>query len=156
MLRGMRFHVSISAMKLPENLIKNLIGNLMKNFIADFAGEVVRGKGRGRELGFPTINVRLPEGEKMPIDHGVYVVRVALAGGALAGGEYLGALHYGPNATFGESQAKVEIFLLDFEGELYGEVAKVRVLKRLRDTIRFDSQEELSKQIAEDVRNVKN
>lgn len=109
-------------------------------------GKIVHGAGRGKGLGFPTLNI---EGEFLDMEQGVYAVWVTM------GKRIPGAMNYGPQPTFGDTQLRVEVFLLDFEGEVYGEEATVEVVKKIRDTRKFDSVEELKAQITQDVEDVK-
>jgi riboflavin kinase/FMN adenylyltransferase len=107
-------------------------------------GTVVHGAGRGGSLGFPTANVAridtLLPGE------GIY------AGEAHLGQRrYAAALSVGPNPTFHEQGLKVEVFLLDFEGDLYDRPIEVDFLARLRDIKRFASAAELVRQMTDDV-----
>lgn len=107
-------------------------------------GRIGSGEGRGRSLGFPTANL---EGitTLLPGD-GVY------AGVACwKGKSYATAIHIGPNPTFANAQRKVEVFLLDFSGQLYGEELTVQFLERLRDVQTFPSSEGLQAQISRDV-----
>lgn len=109
-------------------------------------GKIVHGAGRGKGLGFPTLNI---EGEFLGLDQGVYAVWATLDK------RYPGAMNYGPQPTFGDTQVRVEVFLLDFDGEVYGKEATVEVVKKIRDTRKFASVDELKAQIEEDVRQVK-
>lgn len=108
-------------------------------------GTVVHGDGRGRELGFPTANLRTPEGDKLLPREGIYAVR-ATGRGPLGPG----LLHLGPRPTFQGSPPSKELHLLHFEGELYGEVIRVEFLKRLRDVRPFASAAELVAQMRRD------
>ena len=108
-------------------------------------GNVVQGAGRGRGLGWPTANLRTPDGILLP-GRGVY------AGLATVDGEaYPAAINIGINPTFGGEPLHLEAHLLDFEGDLLGKVLAIEFWQRLRDERRFDSGEELSKQIQQDV-----
>lgn len=108
-------------------------------------GTIVPGAGRGRELGFPTANLRTPHGILLP-GRGVY------AGRAAAGQRsWTAAINVGVNPTFGEEPLHVEAHILDFENDLMGEVLAVEFWARLRDEVRFESAEELARQIKEDV-----
>jgi riboflavin kinase / FMN adenylyltransferase len=108
-------------------------------------GTVVPGAGRGRGLGFPTANLRTPQGLLLP-RRGVYA-------GRASHGErsWPAAINIGTNPTFGEEPFHLEAHLLGFEGSLSGEVLSVEFWARLRDEIRFDSAESLVRQIADDV-----
>jgi riboflavin kinase/FMN adenylyltransferase len=108
-------------------------------------GTVVPGAGRGRDLGFPTANLRTPARILLP-GRGVY------AGRAHAGGDsWAAAINIGTNPTFGEEPLHVEAFLLDFEGDLQGTVLSVEFWVRLRDEHRFESPDALALQMEEDV-----
>jgi riboflavin kinase/FMN adenylyltransferase len=106
--------------------------------------EVCRGKGRGRELGFPTINLTLPP--QMLPHAGVYVVEVAWDGGSAFGMAFLGR-----RLTFKEASPIFEVHLFDFDGELYGRTVTVSFLHHLRDEEAFDSHEELRQQLTRDL-----
>jgi riboflavin kinase/FMN adenylyltransferase len=108
-------------------------------------GTVVAGAGRGRDLGFPTANLEVPERMLLP-GEGVYAGRAFVAGGA-----YRAAVNIGTNPTFGGEPLHLEAFLLDFDGDLRGEAVTVEFWARLRDEARFASVEGLIAQIAVDV-----
>jgi riboflavin kinase / FMN adenylyltransferase len=108
-------------------------------------GVVVPGAGRGRGLGFPTANLAVPPRILLP-GEGVY------AGRAYAGSEaWVAAINVGTNPTFGAEPLHVEAFLLDFEGDMTGQPLTLEFWERLRDELRFDSAEDLARQIKEDV-----
>lgn len=109
-------------------------------------GVVVRGEGRGKGLGFPTANLRIESPEKLLPSEGIYAVR-----GALRRGTFPGALHLGPRPTFQGSPPSIELHLLDFDGDLYGEEVRVDFVKRLRKVRPFDSPEALVRQMRDDV-----
>lgn len=104
-------------------------------------GLVVAGDQRGGELGFPTANIALDARMLCP-GHGVY------AGAALG---HRAALSIGTNPHYGGTERRIEPFLLDFEGDLYGHRLVVEVWERLRGQAVFPSEEELVAQIARDV-----
>jgi riboflavin kinase / FMN adenylyltransferase len=108
-------------------------------------GAVVPGAGRGRGLGFPTANLRIPEGILLP-GRGVYAGRVWHDEEA-----WPAAVNIGTNPTFGHEPLHLEAHLLGFDGALMGEVLTVEFWARLRDEIRFDSPASLVRQIADDV-----
>jgi riboflavin kinase/FMN adenylyltransferase len=111
-------------------------------------GTVARGDARGRELGFPTANVEVPEEILLPAD-GIY------AGWYLRpdGTRHMTAISLGRRPTFYENAGSslLEAYLLDFDGDLYGEQATVQFVVRLRGEVRFDSVEALVAQIGDDV-----
>jgi riboflavin kinase/FMN adenylyltransferase len=110
-----------------------------------FRGPVVHGVGRGRELGFPTANIRPPGGDKLLPASGIYAVRASLRTEILDG-----LLHLGPRPTFAGSPPSIELYLLDFDADIYGEVVRIEFLTRLRDVLPFSSAEELVRQMRED------
>lgn len=108
-------------------------------------GHVVPGAGRGRGLGWPTANLRTPDGILLP-GRGVYACLASLDGAT-----YAAAVNIGINPTFGGEPMHLEAHLLDFDEDLLGRVLAVVFWQRLRDERRFDSPEELSSQIRQDV-----
>ena len=108
-------------------------------------GKVVHGQGRGNKLGYPTANVG--EIDTLLPGEGIY------AGLAwIDGRPYATAMSLGSNPTFDESEPKVEAFLLDYHGDLYGRPIEIDFLARLRDIKRFDSASQLTDQMALDVK----
>jgi riboflavin kinase / FMN adenylyltransferase len=108
-------------------------------------GEVVVGDKRGRTIGFPTANV-LPDPALVVPARGVY------AGFARVGKEsYAACTNVGVAPTFERRESRVEAYLLDFEGDLYGRVVDVSFVRRIREEKRFSGVEELKEQIARDV-----
>ena len=110
------------------------------------AGTVVPGDGRGRELGFPTANLRVDDSDKLIPAEGIYACYVTVPAG-----RFMGALHIGPRPTFPGAGAAVEVFLLDFDGELYGCEIRLELIERLRPVAAFDSADELVEQMRADV-----
>lgn len=117
-------------------------------------GVVVRGDQRGRDLGFPTANVRTASFAAVPAD-GIYagrVVRIDEWGNTLTGLPTLpAAISVGTNPTFDGRYRSVEAYVLDFDGDLYGQNLGVEFVHRLRGMIRFDSIEDLITQMTDDV-----
>lgn len=115
-----------------------------------FISHVEHGEQRGRKLGYPTANLRIP-GDKLLPAMGVYAVRVQLADGR----QHDGALSVGVRPTFGGQTVTVEVFILDFEGDLYGQILVVWFVQRLRAEKRFASVTGLTTQMARDVENAR-
>lgn len=118
-------------------------------------GVVVRGDQRGRDLGFPTANVRADHYAAVPAD-GVYagrVVRIDEWGNTRTDEPArLAAISVGTNPTFEGLHRSVEAFVLDFDGDLYGQNLGVEFVHRLRGMNRYETIGELVTQMAEDVR----
>lgn len=110
-------------------------------------GVVVRGEGRGKGLGFPTANLQVGDRDKLVPPPGVYAVRGILRDGRA----HPGALHVGPRPTFQGSPSTIELHLIGFDGDLYGEQVRVDFVERLRDVRPFASVEALVAQLREDV-----
>jgi riboflavin kinase/FMN adenylyltransferase len=108
------------------------------------AGSVVRGAGRGRQLGFPTANVNPSRPLLLPL--GVYACR-AVAADAV----WPAAVNVGRQPTFGENALAIEAHLIDFSGDLYGRELRLEFVRRLRGEVRFPSVDALRAQIASDV-----
>jgi riboflavin kinase/FMN adenylyltransferase len=108
-------------------------------------GPVVRGNERGRTIGFPTLNIGVSADRALP-PNGVYVTRAEVGGRT-----FEACTNIGVQPTFDGTERLVETHLLDFEGDLYGEVADVQLLHRLRDERKFDGVDELIAQIGRDV-----
>jgi len=108
---------------------------------AEIEGTVVSGEARGGTLGFPTANLRIEPMLLVP-PFGIYA-------GAARGER--AAMSIGVNPHYGGAERKIEVFLLDFDGDLYGERLVVEVWQRLRDEAAFESEEALVAQIASDV-----
>ncbi|KKP50342.1 MAG: Riboflavin kinase [Candidatus Roizmanbacteria bacterium GW2011_GWA2_33_33] len=132
----------------------------MKGMI--FESTHIKGKGRGKPMGFPTINLEIPENFKLK--NGIYAAKVTIENKT-----FVAALHYGPVPTFGDLQKSLEVYLIGvtplrqgFAGQAdYGlenlddKIIKVEIIKFLRDIIKFKLVEELVKQIEEDVKKIK-
>jgi len=138
----------VSSSSIREALVEGDLGwperAMGRRFVLD--GEVVRGAGRGTGLGWPTANLRALPRLLLP-GRGVYagIARVP-------DGEFVAAVNVGTNPTFGQEPLHVESYLLDFEGDLLGSPMSIEFHARLRDEERFDTSEELSAAIADDVR----
>jgi riboflavin kinase/FMN adenylyltransferase len=107
-------------------------------------GKVVKGRQRGKDLGFPTANIAVHE----KIEEGIYVSKIRVS----TEEKWYPALTFvGKAETFGEKKIKAESYLLDFSGNLYGKFISVSLLKKIRDNKKFDSPEELVEQMEKDL-----
>jgi riboflavin kinase/FMN adenylyltransferase len=109
-------------------------------------GPVVQGDQRGRTIGFPTANLTPQPGKVLPL-LGVYAADVRLAAGAA----HRAAVNVGVRPTFGGQAPGVEVHVLDFDGDLYGQTLAVDFLQRLREERRFSGPDTLRAQLAADV-----
>lgn len=109
-------------------------------------GPVVVGSRRGHHLGFPTANIALGRDRALPA-YGVYVTRALVGESA-----YPSCTNIGLRPTFdGEEQPTVEAYILDFQGDIYGQEIRLDLLHRLREELKFSSVEELRAAIQRDV-----
>ena len=142
-LRGRR----VSSSRIRELLAQGKV-NLARRMLGrpyGVEGLVERGAERGRQLGFPTANLH-PHNRVIP-RNGVYVT-----GTLIEGQWHRSVTNLGVRPTFGvEKEPSVETFVMNWEGDLYGDVVRVRFLRRLRDERKFGSIEELKAQIEKDV-----
>ena len=154
---GFPVHV-VDAIQIKDTLVSStLIRNLIRdgqvlaaqNFLGrsfEVTGEVIHGQGRGaRLLGFPTANLAVDNGLLIPAV-GIYAVRAGL-GGQL----YPGVANIGTCPTFGNQELSLEVYLLDFDQDIYGERLAVQFVQRLRDEQRFADVPALVTQIKRDV-----
>jgi riboflavin kinase/FMN adenylyltransferase len=109
------------------------------------SGTVEHGAQIGRGLGYPTANLAVQLNKLVP-GTGIYAVRVKSPFG-----EHGGALNIGHRPTFGGGRLTIEVYLLDFEGDLYGKQLQVSFVQRLRDEEKYESSAELAAAIARDV-----
>jgi len=142
-LRGQR----VSSSKIRQLLACGRV-NLARRMLGrpyGVEGRVERGSERGHTLGFPTANLH-PNNRVIP-KNGVYVT------GTLIEGQWRRSVtNVGVRPTFGEAtEPSVETFVMNWDGDLYGDVVRVRFLYRLRDELKFSSVEQLKSQILRDV-----
>jgi len=127
---------------LSQGTIERANGMLGREY--SVSGIVTSGAGRGRTLGFPTANLEQIE-TLIPAD-GVYVGCCDIDAQ-----QYAAAVHVGTNPTFGDDTRKVEVHLLDYTGDLYGQSLDVAFVSRIRGTERFESAAQLEARIKLDI-----
>lgn len=109
-------------------------------------GRVVSGDHLGAKLGFPTANLELDPAQAIPAD-GVYATRTHIDGKV-----YPSMTNIGTRPTFGVHKRTIEVYIMDFQGDLYGQELRIDIIDRVRNEQRFASPEELQRQMAEDVK----
>jgi len=129
---------------LADGDMKRVVSLIGRSF--SLQGRVTTGVGRGSELGFPTINLEVDPKQILPAD-GVYVTLTYIDGRA-----YQSVTNIGKRPTFGDNERTIETYILNYHGNLYGRELKIDIVERLRGEKRFDTVEELKKQITEDVK----
>jgi riboflavin kinase / FMN adenylyltransferase len=110
-------------------------------------GEVIHGEKRGRDLGYPTANIRLDH--NCGLRHGIYAVRVG-RGQGIDQVRLDGVASFGRRPTFDNGAPLLEIFLFDFNGDLYGETLDVAFIGLIREELKFDHVEALIQRMDED------
>jgi len=138
---------SVSSTKIRHAVADGRLGRAARLLGRPYSlrSSIVRGEGRGRELGFPTANLEKPAPGKLLPPAGVYAVRASLRSEIREG-----LLHLGPRPTFPGSSPSIELHLLDFTREIYGETIRVEFLTRLREVREFPSVDELVAQMHRD------
>jgi len=109
-------------------------------------GKVVAGAGRGVALGFPTANLDIAPEQAVPAD-GVYATWAYIDGRT-----YPSMTNIGRRPTFDSTERAAEVYVVDYQSDLYGHELKIDIVARLRDEKKFNTVAELKKQIAEDVK----
>jgi len=109
-------------------------------------GRVIIGSGRGIGLGFPTANLDIDSEQALPTE-GVYATWTYIDDKA-----YQSMTNIGKRPTFGGSERTVEVYVLNYHSDLYGRELKIDIIERLRGEKKFDTVDELKKQITEDVK----
>lgn len=145
--------IQIAGKTISSSSIRNALldgqldeANMLLGYDYSLTGKVVTGKKIGRSIGFPTANIR-PDTHKLIPANGVYAAEVRTDDGS-----YLGMLSIGTNPTINTENVirSIEVNILNFDRDIYGRNLTVIFKKRLRDEIKFDSIDELAKQMAKD------
>jgi riboflavin kinase/FMN adenylyltransferase len=147
------FHLDgevVSSTRIRELIARGDIKEANRMLGSDFFmfGKVIHGHARGKGLGFPTANLEISQ-DLYPND-GVYAANVIIDER-----RYAGVVNIGTNPTFGDEQLAVEVFLFDYQGDLYGKELQVALVDKLRDEQTFPSVDLLVHQIEQDIQRAK-
>ena len=139
--------VSISSTKIRELL---LIGDieLANKYLNDYfmlTGIVVKGMGRGKNLGFPTANIKIVDDNKLIPKNGVYIVVSKIDSKT-----YYGMMNIGNNPTFKDKKRSIEIHFFDLNYSIYDKKIRIKIIKRIRDEKEFETPELLINQLQKD------
>lgn len=139
--------VSVSSTKIRNALEAGDIetANSYLGYAYMLTGTITKGKGIGRQLGYPTANLAIAENYKLIPKNGAYTVKSYLDGKTV-----YGMMNIGFNPTVNGTEKSIEINFFDFEADLYDKKIQVDVLARLRDEYKFESIDALSQQLAKD------
>ena len=120
--------------------------NLLLGYRFYIKGDVVQGKHLGRTIGFRTANLKYPE-NLVKIPDGVYAVEVEINDK-----KFMGIANYGTNPTVTNDTKKfIEVYIVNFDEDIYGETIKINFLEKIRDEKKFESLTELKEQITKDI-----
>ncbi len=111
-----------------------------------FSGKVFRHLGRGKDLGYPTANIHIDP----DTPEGIYVGYARITDKS-----YPALVFVGRPLTFGETDKKAEVYILDFDQDIYEMNVEVSAIKKLRENLKFDSQEALIAQMQQDEENAR-
>jgi riboflavin kinase/FMN adenylyltransferase len=141
----------VSSTVIRQHLAKGDIRNVSRMLGRTFSlhGPVTRGDGRGKALGFPTANIEVDSVQSLLPD-GVYATRVYIDGEPRRS-----VTNIGRRPTFGANERNVEIHVMDYRGDLYGQELKLDIVDLLRGEKKFESVEDLKRQITEDIEKAK-
>jgi len=139
--------VSVSSTKIRKALEEGDMGtaNMYLGYNYMLTGNIVKGKGLGRKLNFPTANLSIPEEYKLIPKNGVYVVSSVLEGNTV-----YGMMNIGFNPTVEGKTKSIEINFFDIDIDLYGKKIQIDIIDRIRDEKKFNSLESLQEQLKKD------
>ena len=139
--------VSISSTKIRHALDDGLIEKANRYLGDNYSiqGKVIKGKGIGKSLNYPTANIQVNSKLKLIPKHGVYIVKCLIDNKV-----YWGMMNIGLNPTFNNGELSIEVHFLNYNNNLYGKTLNIELLKHLRPEKKFDSVIELTNQITID------
>lgn len=139
--------VAVSSTKIRNALLEGDVAtaNTYLGYFYMLSGEIIRGKGLGKELGFPTANLHIEEAYKLIPRNGVYVVQSSLKNKIV-----YGMMNIGTNPTVDGQHQSIEVHFFDFDEDLYHQHIQVNILHWIREEHKFNSLEELKEQLKKD------
>jgi len=132
--------VAVSSTKIRNALLEGRVerANLYLKSSFTLNGAIVKGRGIGKELGFPTANLEITEDYKLIPKNGVYVVRTKIDGASVNG-----MMNIGTNPTVGGKEKTIESYFFNLDKDLYGKQLEIELLVRIRDEKKFTSVDDL-------------
>jgi riboflavin kinase/FMN adenylyltransferase len=142
--------VAVSSTKIRNSLLEGNISlaNDYLGYSYMLSGIVIKGNQLGRTIGFPTANIEVSENYKLIPKNGVYIVSAIVNNQTI-----FGMMNIGIKPTLGDNIPTIEVHLLDFSEDIYGQEIQVNVIERLRDEQKFESFEALKSQLEIDKTN---
>lgn len=144
--------VSVSSTKIRNALNDGevITANTYLGYDFYITGKVVKGKGLGRKIGFPTANIEIAEDYKLIPKNGVYVIKTSIENKLV-----YGMMNIGMNPTVNGTKKTIEAHFFNFNNDIYNQTLKIEFVARLRDEQKFESVELLKKQLKLDEKNAK-
>jgi riboflavin kinase/FMN adenylyltransferase len=144
--------VTVSSTKIRKALLEGDLktANTFLGYNFMLTGTVVKGKGIGKQLDYPTANISVEESYKLIPKNGVYVVKAKIDDAVV-----FGMMNIGTNPTVDGKVQSIEVHFFNFSNDIYGVQLEVEILERLRDERKFDSLDELKAQLSKDQKNSK-
>ena len=139
--------VAVSSTKIRTALQEGDVetANTFLNYKFMLSGIVVKGKGIGKTINYPTANLRIEEDYKLIPKNGVYIVK-----STINNNEVYGMMNIGFNPTVNGQHKTIEVHFLNFKNDLYDKPLQVELIKRIRNEIKFNTLSDLKAQIAID------
>jgi riboflavin kinase/FMN adenylyltransferase len=136
--------VAVSSTKIRTALQEGDVetANTFLNYNFMLTGKVVKGKGLGKTINYPTANIKINEDYKLIPKNGVYIVK-----STINGKDVYGMMNIGFNPTVNGQHKTIEVHFLNFKNDLYESTLKVELLKRIRNEIKFNTLSDLKSQI---------
>jgi riboflavin kinase/FMN adenylyltransferase len=139
--------VAVSSTKIRQSLLDGDIttANTYLGYPYFLTGTVIKGKGIGKTINFPTANIHIDRAYKLIPKHGVYIVKSTINSHTV-----YGMMNIGINPTFNETQRSIEVHFFDHNKDLYDTVLKIEIIQRLRNEQKFESVQLLQVQLEKD------
>lgn len=139
--------VAVSSTKIRRSLEEGDLEKANEYLTRPFflSGDIVKGKGLGRNMGYPTANLKVKESYKLIPKEGVYVVA-----SMIDGDKRFGMMNIGTNPTVGGQERSIETYFFDLDMDLYGKHLHIQLLKRIRSEVKFDGLQALIKAMKAD------
>ncbi|MEZ4798001.1 MAG: bifunctional riboflavin kinase/FAD synthetase [Flavobacteriaceae bacterium] len=140
--------VAVSSTKIRKALLDGDIktANTFLGYNFMLTGKVVKGKGLGKQLDYPTANISIEETYKLIPKNGVYVAKAVINKKSV-----FGMMNIGTNPTVDGKEQSIEVNFFNFNQDIYGKTLEIEILERLRDEQKFDSLDELKNQLSKDM-----
>lgn len=139
--------IAVSSTKIRKALLEGDVekANRFLSYPFSLSGEVVKGRGLGKDFNYPTANIKIAEDYKIIPKNGIYIVK-----SLIENKDFFGMMSIGTNPTVGGTKKTIETHFLDLDGDLYGKTLTIELLARIRDEEKFESVAQLKKAMQKD------